>query len=48
MTQSGMLFSNMTNTYDNYMEYSLLQNRLRRQLLETYREEQVSVIVGKI
>ena len=48
LTQSGMLFSNMTNTYDNYMEYSLLQNRLRRQLLETYREEQVSVIVGKI
>ena len=48
LPQSGMLFSNMTNTYDNYMEYSLLQNRLRRQLLETYREEQVSVNVGKI
>ena len=43
-----MLFSNMTNTYDNYMEYSLLQNRLRRQLLETYRDDQISVIVGKI
>ena len=48
LTQSGMLFSNMTNTYDNYMEYSLLQNRLRRQLLETYRDDQISVIVGKI
>lgn len=48
LTQSGLLFSNMTNTYDNYMEYSLLQNRLRRQLLETYRDDQVSVIVGKI
>lgn len=48
LTQSGLLFSNMTNTYDNYMEYSLLQNRLRRQLLETYRDDQISVIVGKI
>ena len=30
------------------MEYPLLVNRLRRLLMETYRKEQVSVLVGKI
>jgi len=48
LTKTGLMFSNMSNTYDNYMEYSLLISRLRRQLLETYRKDQLTVMVGKI
>jgi len=48
LTQSGLLFSSMTNTYDNFMEYSLLVNRLRRQLMQSYKEDKATVIVGKI
>ena len=48
LTQGSIMFNNMVNIYDNFMEYSLLVNRLRRQLLETYRREELSVIVGKI
>lgn len=48
LTKTGLMFSNMSNTYDNYMEYSLLISRLRRQLLETYRKDELTVMVGKI
>jgi hypothetical protein len=42
------MFNNMANIYDNFMEYYLLINRLRRQLMETYRKDELSVMVGKI
>ena len=48
LTKTGLMFSNMSNTYDNYMEYSLLIGRLRRQLLETYRKDELTAIVGKL
>ena len=48
LTHGGVLFSNMVNLYDNFIEYPMLVNRLRRLLLETYRKEQLSVLVGKI
>lgn len=48
LTQDSLIFNNMTNLYDNFMEYPLLVNRLRRLLMETYRKEQVSILVGKI
>lgn len=48
LTQDSLILNNMTNLYDNFMEYQLLVNRLRRLLMETYRKEQVSVLVGKI
>ena len=48
LTKSGLMFSNMSNNYDNFMEYPLLVNRLRRLLLETYRKDEISVIIGKI
>jgi len=48
LTQGGMSFSNMSYIYDNYMEFSQLINRLRRLLIETYRKDELSVLVGKI
>ena len=48
LTQDSLIFNNMTNLYDNFMDYQLLVNRLRRLLIETFRKEQVSVLVGKI
>ena len=42
------MFNNMVNIYDNFMEYYLLINRLRRQLMETFRKDELSVMVGKI
>ena len=48
LTESSMMFNNMTNIYDNFMEYPLLVNRLRRQLMETYRKDALTVLVGKI
>lgn len=48
LTSGNIMFSNMVNIYDNFMEYYLLMNRLRRQLMETYRKDELSVMVGKI
>ena len=48
LTESSIMFNNMTNIYDNFMEYPLLVNRLRRQLMETYRKDALTVLVGKI
>ena len=38
LTSGNIMFSNMVNIYDNFMEYYLLINRLRRQLMETDRK----------
>ena len=48
LTSGNIMFNNMANIYDNFMEYYLLINRLRRQLMETYRKDELSVMVGKI
>ena len=48
LTSGNIMFNNMVNIYDNFMEYYLLMNRLRRQLMETYRKDELSVMVGKI
>lgn len=48
LTNGNIMFNNMANIYDNFMEYYLLINRLRRQLMETYRKDELSVMVGKI
>lgn len=48
LTNGNIMFNNMVNIYDNFMEYYLLINRLRRQLMETYRKDELSVMVGKI
>lgn len=48
LTSGDIMFNNMVNIYDNFMEYYLLMNRLRRQLMETYRKDELSVMVGKI
>jgi len=48
LTESSIMFNNMSNIYDNFMEYPLLVNRLRRQLMETYRKDALTVLVGKI
>lgn len=48
LTSGNIMFNNMVNIYDNFMEYYLLINRLRRQLMETYRKDELSVMVGKI
>lgn len=39
LTSGNIMFNNMVNIYDNFMEYYLLMNRLRRQLMETYRKD---------
>lgn len=48
LTSGNIMFNSMVNIYDNFMEYYLLINRLRRQLMETYRKDELSVMVGKI
>ena len=48
LTVGGVIFSNLVNIYDNFIEYPMLLNRLRRLLMETYRREEISVMVGKI
>ena len=48
LTSGSITFNNMANIYDNFMECYLLMNRLRRQLMETYRKDELSVMVGKI
>ncbi len=42
------MFSNMSNTTITIWNTSLLISRLRRQLLETYRKDELTVMVGKI
>ncbi len=48
LTSGSMMLNNMVNIYDNFMEFSLLENRLRRLLMETFRKEELTVMVGKI
>ena len=48
LSNGGTVFSNLVNMYDNFSEYPMFVNRLRRLLLDTYRDEHVSILVGKI
>ncbi len=41
-------YANLVNLYDNFLEYPMFVNRMRRLLLDTFRNEQMSVLVGKI
>lgn len=48
LTQGSVVFSNFVNYYDNYMEFPIILNRIRRQLLENHFSTEYTVLVGKI
>ena len=48
LTEGSVVFSNFVNYYDNYMEYPILLNRIRRQLLENHFTSEYTVLVGKV
>ena len=48
LTEGSVVFSNFVNYYDNFMEYAILVNRMRRQLLENHFSNEYTVLIGKI
>ena len=48
LTQGSVIFSNFVNYYDNYLEYPIFENRMRRQLQENHFAEKYKVLVAKI
>lgn len=48
LTKGSVVFSNFVNYYDNYMEYPIFENRIRRQLQENHFSNKYKVFIGKV